>query len=91
MVAVLDALELDDAILIGHSMGGPVVAEAAARAPSRVLGVVAVDAYQYFELPALEGTGVEITSLAQGVPVGGELDYLDDGTISAALTARKRM
>ncbi len=39
----------------------------------------------------LEGTGVEITSLAQGVPVGGELDYLDDGTISAALTARKRM
>lgn len=34
-------------------------------------------------------SGVEITSLAQGVPVGGELDYLDDGTISAALNARK--
>ncbi len=30
-----------------------------------------------------------VTSLAQGVPVGGELDYLDDGTISAALRARK--
>ncbi|MDE3121255.1 MAG: recombination mediator RecR [Paracoccaceae bacterium] len=39
---------------------------------------------------ALEGTGVSITSLAQGVPIGGELDYLDDGTISAALRARKR-
>lgn len=38
----------------------------------------------------LAGTGVEITSLAQGVPVGGELDYLDDGTISAALKARRR-
>ncbi|WP_114964736.1 recombination mediator RecR [Alkalilacustris brevis] len=38
---------------------------------------------------ALEGTGVRITSLAQGVPIGGELDYLDDGTISAALRARK--
>lgn len=33
--------------------------------------------------------GVTVTSLAQGVPVGGELDYLDDGTISAALSARR--
>jgi recombination protein RecR len=32
---------------------------------------------------------LEVTSLAQGVPIGGELDYLDDGTISAALNARK--
>ncbi len=40
---------------------------------------------------ALEGTGVSITSLAQGVPIGGELDYLDDGTISAALKARKAL
>lgn len=32
---------------------------------------------------------IQITSLAQGVPIGGELDYLDDGTISAALNARK--
>ena len=39
----------------------------------------------------LEGAGVELTSLAQGVPVGGELDYLDDGTISAALAARKAL
>lgn len=35
------------------------------------------------------GRGVAVTSLAQGVPVGGELDYLDDGTISAALRARR--
>lgn len=32
---------------------------------------------------------VKLTSLAQGVPIGGELDYLDDGTISAAMRARK--
>jgi recombination protein RecR len=32
---------------------------------------------------------VRLTSLAQGVPIGGELDYLDDGTITAALKARK--
>ena len=37
----------------------------------------------------LSGHGVKITSLAQGVPIGGELDYLDDGTIGAALRARK--
>lgn len=38
---------------------------------------------------ALQTTGVRITSLAQGVPIGGELDYLDDGTIGAALRARR--
>ena len=38
----------------------------------------------------LEGR-VALTSLAQGVPIGGELDYLDDGTISAALNARKSL
>ena len=38
----------------------------------------------------LSGFEVSITSLAQGVPIGGELDYLDDGTIGAALKARKR-
>ncbi len=37
----------------------------------------------------LETKGIKVTSLAQGVPIGGELDYLDDGTISAALKARK--
>ena len=35
------------------------------------------------------GGDVNITTLAKGVPIGGELDYLDDGTISAALRARK--
>lgn len=38
----------------------------------------------------LEGQ-VRLTSLAQGVPIGGELDYLDEGTISAALRARKSL
>jgi recombination protein RecR len=37
------------------------------------------------------GGRVRLTSLAQGVPIGGELDYLDDGTISAALNARKEI
>ncbi|WP_265500466.1 recombination mediator RecR [Paracoccus beibuensis] len=40
---------------------------------------------------ALEGSVVKVTGLAQGVPIGGELDYLDDGTISAALRARRSL
>lgn len=40
---------------------------------------------------ALAGTPAQITTLAQGVPIGGELDYLDDGTIGAALRARRRL
>ncbi len=39
----------------------------------------------------LAPTGVSVTSLAQGVPIGGELDYLDDGTIGAALMARRAL
>ncbi len=34
---------------------------------------------------------VRLTTLAQGVPIGGDLDYLDDGTISAALSARRAL
>ena len=37
------------------------------------------------------GDTVKVTSLAMGVPMGGELDYLDNGTISAALNARKSL
>ena len=36
----------------------------------------------------LAGSGVRITRLAHGVPVGGELDYLDDGTLAAAMRSR---
>ena len=37
----------------------------------------------------LAGAGVQVTSLARGVPVGGELDWLDDGTIAQAMRARR--
>jgi recombination protein RecR len=37
----------------------------------------------------LAALNVEVTSLARGVPVGGELDWLDDGTIATALRARR--
>ena len=37
----------------------------------------------------LQGHGVAVTRLAQGVPVGGELDYLDEGTLAAAIKSRR--
>ena len=37
----------------------------------------------------LEGADVTVTMLARGVPVGGELDWLDDGTINQAMRARR--
>lgn len=39
----------------------------------------------------LAETGVDVSRLAHGVPVGGELDYLDDGTLTAALRSRRRL
>jgi pimeloyl-ACP methyl ester carboxylesterase len=53
VVAVLEAADIDDAILVGHSMGGPVAVEAALRAPDRVRAIVGVDNFQSFaeELP----------------------------------------
>ena len=39
----------------------------------------------------LASCGVKVTRLAHGVPVGGELDYLDDGTLMAALKSRRAL
>lgn len=39
----------------------------------------------------LTQTGVTVSRLAQGVPVGGELDYLDEGTLAAAFKARRKL
>lgn len=37
----------------------------------------------------LDGLGVSVSRLAHGVPVGGELDYLDEGTLAAAMRQRR--
>ncbi len=43
----------------------------------------------HYLVDRLAGSDVVVTKLAHGVPIGGELDYLDDGTIGAALQARR--
>jgi pimeloyl-ACP methyl ester carboxylesterase len=43
LAAVIEKLELDQVVLVGHSMGGFVVVEAARRMPDRVIGIVGAD------------------------------------------------
>ena len=43
----------------------------------------------HYIVDRLAASGVKITRLAHGVPVGGELEYLDDGTLTTALKARQ--
>jgi recombination protein RecR len=45
----------------------------------------------HYLMDALASTNVKVTRLAHGVPVGGELDYLDEGTLSAAFRARRSL
>ena len=43
----------------------------------------------YYITDQLNESGVKISRLAHGVPVGGELDYMDDGTLQTALKSRQ--
>lgn len=55
--------------------------------PATIDGQITV----HYLLSRLKQTPVKITTLAQGIPVGAELDYMDDGTIQMALNARKEI
>jgi len=77
-----DALRVDE--LVGRVRGGEVT-EVVLALPATVDGQTTA----HYLAERLAGTGVEITSLARGVPVGGELDWLDDGTIIQALRQRR--
>jgi recombination protein RecR len=43
----------------------------------------------HYLIDRLQPLGVSLSTLAHGVPIGGELDYLDDGTLTTAFTARR--
>jgi recombination protein RecR len=68
-----------------------------ARAPDYREIVLAVNATvegqttAHYITDRLAGSGIRVTRLAHGVPVGGELDYLDEGTLTQALKARTEM
>ena len=82
-----DALRVSE--LVGRVKGGE-VREVVLALPATVDGQTTAH-YLADRISATTGAGnaVEITSLARGVPVGGDLDWLDDGTIVQALRARR--
>ena len=45
----------------------------------------------HYILSKIKDSGVKVTTLAQGIPVGAELDYMDDGTIQLALSSHKNL
>ncbi len=82
----LDGVGPDDlsiASLVGRARGGD-VAELILAVNATVEGQTTA----HYITDQLAGSGVSVTRLAHGVPVGGELDYLDDGTLSAAMKSR---
>jgi recombination protein RecR len=70
--------------LVERVVGG-VVKEVVLALPATVDGQTTA----HYVSDRLASTGVVVTSLARGVPVGGELDWLDDGTIAQAMRARR--
>ena len=72
---------------------GPLVARAQEGAVREVIlalpATVDGQTTAHYLAERLAQSGVAITSLARGVPVGGDLDWLDDGTIAQAMRARR--
>lgn len=71
---------------------GPLITRASAPEVTEVIlaldATVDGQATAHLIMDRLDAANVRITHLAHGVPVGGELDYLDEGTLAAALNAR---
>ena len=70
--------------LLDRTRGGGVV-EVILALPATVDGQTTA----HYLAERLSASGVSLTMLARGLPVGGELDWLDDGTIAQALRARR--
>ncbi len=72
---------------------GPLVARAAGEGVREVIlalpATVDGQTTAHYLAERLAGANVSVTMLARGVPVGGELDWLDDGTIAQAMRARR--
>ena len=92
LLSALDGVGPEDlrvAELVGRARSGQgadgAVREVVLALPATVDGQTTA----HYLAERLAGSGVEVTSLARGVPVGGDLDWLDDGTIVQALRARR--
>jgi recombination protein RecR len=71
--------------LVARVAAGDGIAEVILALPATVDGATTA----HYVTDRLKPLGVQVSRLAQGVPVGGALDVLDDGTLAAALKARR--
>ncbi len=87
LLSALDGVGPEDLGLprLAQRASAPEIREVILATPATVEGQTTA----HYIADHLAGAGVTVSGLAHGVPVGGELDYLDDGTISAALRARR--
>lgn len=92
LLSALDGVgpeQLRIAELIGRVRGGKTGGGEAREVVLALPATVDGQTTAHYLAERLSAAGVQVTSLARGVPVGGELDWLDDGTIIQALRARR--
>ena len=89
LLSALDGIGPEDLAIAGlvARAGAPEVSEIILATSVTVDGQTTA----HYLTDRLAESGVTISRLAHGLPVGGELDYLDDGTLGTALKARQRL
>ena len=78
--------ELSLALLLDRLKGGE-IEEVILALPATIDGQTT----SHYLADLMAGSGIRLSALAHGVPIGSELDYLDDGTLGAALRARRSL
>lgn len=89
ILSALDGVTPDDLNVEGLFARLPsgVIKEVILALPATIDGQITA----HYLLSHLKEFPVKVTTLAQGIPLGAELDYMDDGTIQLALSARKEL
>jgi len=87
-LSALDGIGPDDlsvAALVARVVGPPLIGEVVLAMNATLEGQTTA----HYLAETLASTGARLTQLAHGMPVGGELDYLDEGTLAQALRLRR--
>lgn len=87
VLSALDGIAPEDLNIdsLAERIGQEGITEVILALPATVDGQIT----SHYLVSRLKGSGAKITTLAQGIPMGAELDYMDEGTIQLALNSRK--